>query len=349
MHTFELEPLLTALPGDAPCGADLVYDPAFAALEEAARGKPEQQYGDTIIAAIEPDWRQVREQALRLAGRTRDLRVAVLLLRSSTRLDGVLGAATGFELLQGLLEQHWPLLHPQLDASDHDDPTERLNALAPLTHPAEVLADLRAARLASPPIDLRLRDLELVFNRAEPSAGETVLSEDGALQALLDAEARTPGLLDALQTLQRCARAIDQQIDSHVSAGLGPDLAPLQKLLHGAAEAARRAAARSGANDPAATPAPNAAPTGPGAQTNSSPVAARVNAYEVGSISSREDAVRALGRISDWIERNEPSNPAPLLIKRAQRLMSKNFLDIIRDLVPDGLDQIERLAGLDRE
>ncbi|MEX8519927.1 MAG: type VI secretion system protein TssA [Leptothrix sp. (in: b-proteobacteria)] len=345
MHTFELEPLLTALPGDAPCGADLVYDPAFTALEEAAKGKPEQQYGDTIIAAVEPDWRQVKEQALRLAGRTRDLRIAVWLLRSSTRLDGVLGAATGFELLQGLLERHWPLLHPQLDASDHDDPTERLNALAPLTHPAEVLADLRAARLASAPIDLRLRDLELVFNRAEPSAGETVLSEDGALQALLDAEARTPGLLDALQTLQRCARAIDQQIDSHVSAGLGPDLVPLQKLLHGAAEAARRAAA--GANDPAAAPAPSAA--APNQNTPSSPVAARVSAYEVGAISSREDAVRALGRISDWIERNEPSNPAPLLIKRAQRLMSKNFLDIIRDLVPDGLDQIERLAGLDRE
>ena len=68
-----------------------------------------------------------------------------------------------------------------------------------------------------------------------------------------------------------------------------------------------------------------------------------------GAIESREDAIRMLQRVSDWIERNEPSNPAPLLIQRAQRLMKKNFLEIIRDLMPDGLGQIEKLAGPGRE
>jgi type VI secretion system protein ImpA len=38
-----------------------------------------------------------------------------------------------------------------------------------------------------------------------------------------------------------------------------------------------------------------------------------------------------------------------LLIRRAQRLMSKNFIDIVRDLVPDGVSQIERLAGIGNE
>ena len=47
----------------------------------------------------------------------------------------------------------------------------------------------------------------------------------------------------------------------------------------------------------------------------------------------------------EWIEHNEPSNPAPLLIRRAQRLMSKSFIDIIRDLAPGGVDEIEKLAG----
>ena len=48
---------------------------------------------------------------------------------------------------------------------------------------------------------------------------------------------------------------------------------------------------------------------------------------------------------ANWIERNEPSNPAPLLIRRAQRLMGKSFLEIIRDLAPAGIDQIENIAG----
>ena len=38
-----------------------------------------------------------------------------------------------------------------------------------------------------------------------------------------------------------------------------------------------------------------------------------------------------------------------LLIQRAMRLMKKNFLEIIKDLVPDGLGQIEKLAGPGRE
>jgi type VI secretion system protein ImpA len=35
------------------------------------------------------------------------------------------------------------------------------------------------------------------------------------------------------------------------------------------------------------------------------------------------------------------------MIRRAQRLMTKNFIDIIRDVAPDGLREIEKLAGLE--
>ena len=66
-----------------------------------------------------------------------------------------------------------------------------------------------------------------------------------------------------------------------------------------------------------------------------------------GAIATRDDVVRTLDKLCEWFERNEPSNPAPLLLRRAQRLMSKSFIDIVRDLAPDGLTQIERLAGVD--
>jgi type VI secretion system protein ImpA len=59
--------------------------------------------------------------------------------------------------------------------------------------------------------------------------------------------------------------------------------------------------------------------------------------------------VRTLGSVCEWIERHEPSNPAPLLIRRAQRLMSKSFIDLVRDLAPDGLTQLERIAGVAAE
>jgi type VI secretion system protein ImpA len=45
------------------------------------------------------------------------------------------------------------------------------------------------------------------------------------------------------------------------------------------------------------------------------------------------------------MERHEPSNPAPLFIRRAQRLIQMNFVEIVKDLMPDSLGQLEKLAG----
>ncbi|MEO6269941.1 MAG: type VI secretion system protein TssA, partial [Lautropia sp.] len=68
--------------------------------------------------------------------------------------------------------------------------------------------------------------------------------------------------------------------------------------------------------------------------------------HQAGEIRSREDAVRELDRICAYLERHEPANPAPLLIRRAQRLVQMNFLDILRDLAPEGMSSIEKIAGL---
>ena len=48
---LDLDSLLLDLSVDAPCGEDLEYDPAFGELERSAEGKPEQQFGDTIVEA----------------------------------------------------------------------------------------------------------------------------------------------------------------------------------------------------------------------------------------------------------------------------------------------------------
>jgi type VI secretion system protein ImpA len=82
---IDIESLLAPVSAESPCGPDLEYDPAFLDLDQAARGKPEQQFGDTVIPAEEPDWGAVRAGAIALLGRTKDLRVAVMLLRSLVR------------------------------------------------------------------------------------------------------------------------------------------------------------------------------------------------------------------------------------------------------------------------
>src|SRR5262249_25190275 len=62
-------------------------------------------------------------------------------------------------------------------------------------------------------------------------------------------------------------------------------------------------------------------------------------------IRSRDDAVQMLELVCNYLERHEPSNPAPLFIRAAKRLIKKGFLEIVRDLMPDSLSQLEKLAG----
>ena len=329
MNALDLESLLAPLPGDAPCGANLEYDPAFQALEEAAAGKPERQY-DKVYPAEPPDWTTVRELALGLAARTRDLRVAVWLTRSGARVEGFSAALEGLQLLHGLVERHWAQVHPLLDANDANDPTARLNALAPLTHDAG-LADLRAAGLTPVRGSITVRDLELAFGNVEARPGEPVPTREGATPAVAAAQALIADLAAGMTQGGDLVLAIEKSLDAKLGAAHSPDLAPLRKLLDCVANAGR--AAQDGAE--------------PGAIEHVA--AAAGTAKPSGAIQSREDAIRTLQRVCDWIERNEPSHPAPLLIQRAQRLMKKNFIDIIRDLVPDGLGQIEKLAGPGRE
>jgi type VI secretion system protein ImpA len=328
MADTQLESLLAPISADAPCGPDLEYDPAFQALLDAGAGKPERQYGDKVYAAEPPDWPAVHEQAAQLAARTRDLRVAVWLARSGARVRGLAGAVDGLQLVQGLVERHWEHLHPPLDASDNNDPTARVMALTALADPATGLGDLRAASLSGKRGALTVRDIELALGAADPLPGESVPTEQGVLEGVAASLADAVELGPAMQAGYVAAQALAASLERHLEASQAPDLAPLKKVLQRVADAGRKAVGEGGVGEDAAS---GATP------------AARVS----GAISSRDDANRALERVCEWIERNEPSNPAPLLIRRAQRLMSKTFIDIIRDLAPDGLKEVEKLAGIE--
>lgn len=339
MSGFSVDELLAPLSAQAPCGSDLAYDPAFVALETLSRGKPEQQFGSTVIKAEPPDWRAVADAALELARRTRDLRVAVLLARSAARTRGFEAYAAAIALTAGLLERHWEHVHPPLDADDGHDPTMRLNALAALADPATGIADLRSARVGPSATAASVRQFELAWGGAEPLAGETVGAPEGLMRALQDAEAQQAGTLAAMRQLHADVLRIEASVAEHVGAAIGPDFRPLLRLakcLAGATLVAEGSAEAGGSAH--GQGAQVALPAQAAPDAHAAPVAA-------GSIRSRADVIRVLDGVCDWVERYEPTNPAPLLIRRARRLMDKNFLEIMHDLAPDGVSQVEKIAG----
>ncbi|MCR6478545.1 type VI secretion system protein TssA [Variovorax sp. ZS18.2.2] len=337
MLTHELvEALLTPIGEASPCGDDLEYDADFTALTTSAQGKPEQQFGDTVIPAVEPEWRQVAEQSDALLRRSKDVRPAVLLLRASTRLQGITGFVAGLELLTGLLDRFWEGIHPKLDADDDNDPTMRLNALAPLGDESMVLKDLYDAQVGMAPGvgAIRVRDIAVANNALNAVGGEATYSPaqiQGGLEALhaerpelIQAALGVPGLVEKLQAL----------LVERTGRGDVIDLTPLRtigRMLQKACSAAI------GLPDEAEAEGAG----GDGSQAGGAPRAAAAR----GEILSRQDALQTLDRVIRFLEQTEPGNPAPLLIDRAKKLIGVSFLEIMANLAPGALDTIETVTG----
>jgi type VI secretion system protein ImpA len=71
--------------------------------------------------------------------------------------------------------------------------------------------------------------------------------------------------------------------------------------------------------------------------------------YAGGAIRSRQDAVRALEAIAEYFRATEPSSPIPLVVDRARRLVSKNFLEVLADIAPEALASARSAGGIKDE
>ena len=68
-----------------------------------------------------------------------------------------------------------------------------------------------------------------------------------------------------------------------------------------------------------------------------------------GTIRNRDDVVAMLDKICGYYERYEPSSPLPLLLQRCRKLAALSFIDIVKDLAPSALQQVELIGGLVKE
>lgn len=345
---IDIEGLLEAISPETPCGEDLEYDPAYGALERAAQGKPEQQFGDTIVPAEEPDWVAVQRESIELLGRTKDLRIVAHLTRALARTQGWSGFRDGLALTKGLLERYWGDIHPQLDPDDDRDPTLRVNTIASLCDPQTMIDGLRTAPLVRSRAlgSFSLRDLQIATKESPaPKGAKAPLPELQLIEAAFQEV--------ELQALQGTAEAIGQSLalvagiesllTERVGADAAPDLAALTEII----ETARKAVATPLAERGGVPPEPEEGQSGQTAEGASGPSATSspTPTTRLGAINNRGDVIRAIDLLCDYYRRQEPSSPVPLLLNRAKRLVSKDFLEILQDLAPDGLSQAQLIRG----
>lgn len=349
----ELDALLAPLDDAAPAGADpAASDPLFQAVAQAARGEIDYKFDgkDEVAVYRPPNWVEVKRQTLECLGRCRDVRLAVILVRALTAEDGPAGLAQGLGFLERLLATFWDTAHPAPDPSE-SDPGERyftrINALKLLAQgdglPREILA--------APLVEARglgrfsLRQVQLAQGRGSPGPGES-RPEPGMIQAALEQD---QGLATKRADAAR-ARAALQALRAQLQTELGtaaPDLAPLEALLGelarvlGADEAAADGAGghgggQGGGHGGGDEATPPGAPT-PAASTTSAGV----------RLGTRGEVLAALDGILAFYRDNDPASPIPLFVTRIRRLVPMAFQDLLRELAPSGLAELERLADVD--
>jgi type VI secretion system protein ImpA len=337
LSVFDVDQLIAPISDESPSGDNLEYEPEFGELEREALGKAEQQMGDEVVEAEPPDWRSVAKQAEELFGRSKDLRLAVLLTRSGLNVHGPQGLADGVAIIRGLLESQWDTVHPQLDEEDNDDPTFRVNSVMQISDQGGMLHDLLLMPIVSSKAVGRfgLRDIRVANGELQPLSDEGQIPDSALIHAAfmdcdLDELQADAAAIDAvIEDLGKCEAVFAEKI----GAANSPDIDGLVKEAKEIKKAYAEALVSRGIGVEVAEG--EAGVAGGGAP-------ARIS----GEVNSREDVTLLLGKICTFYERNEPSSPIPILLQRVKRLVPMDYMEIMTELTPEAVNAVKALAGM---
>lgn len=337
-----VEALLEPIAADAPCGVDIGYDPDFLELDTILQGKPETQFS----SAEDPDWKAVMNRCLELFDRSKDLRVSVRLTLAWMKSGGLPGFHRGLQVLKGLIAQYWDPVFPRLDPDDGNDPLERVNILSSLATPAgtygdplQIIGRLRQAPLAESPQlgKISMVDVERSVSGAAAD-GQTPVSASQVQAAFRSTPPeRLQEIYAAITGAQACVKELDDLLTSIVGSNqavafdsLASTLKDLQKVVAPHASPGE-VVADEGGEQVGAVASEGGHSEGPAIS---------------GAIRSRQDVVRVIDQICEFYRRTEPSSPVPLILLRARRMVNMDFVQLLMDLAPESLNQINVITGM---
>lgn len=341
----DLTALLKEVSPDKPCGESLEYDVAYLELNKNIQGKPEDPISGE--KAQPPNWIEIQKQASAILQQSKDLQVIIYLLRALVNLEGVIGLHDGLHLLVGLIERYWDSIHPVLDPEDDLDPTIRVNILNELNNFDSFLWPLTLSPLVDSKVAGRfsLRDVRIATDKVEVPEDYVKPDINMINAAFLDvAEANLAAthkaIIDSIDLIQRLHTFVGERVGIQNA----PEFKELVSLLkemrivfeqHAASRLAEQV-------EESAVPEQNEDDSGDVSQDVRSRKAAGIS-----GINNRQDVLKALDYICKYYAEYEPSSPVPILLKRAKLLVTSNFMEIVQNLLPDGLSQLEQIKGPD--
>jgi type VI secretion system protein ImpA len=316
--TFEVQSLLSPIPGPNPEGENLRYEGTYDRITAARREDDTSlEQGVWQKNPRRADWAAVSDICTAAVGkRSKDLQIAAWLLESWIHLHGFTGAREGLLVLNGLCRNFWDGMYPDLADPEHrsapfDWIDEKLSLqlkFVPITEPPEA-SNSRAYCWA---------DWELANHREQqhlqhvalksPESGITPAAFRQAL--FLSSASFLSTLFDDLNSTIGVARELEDFLDSKYEKN-GPTIRMFRSVLEDIRlmvgdVLTLHQSLQNGTQEPVDL---NTAGYGSSSDVPSLPTA--------GLIRSRAEAYRYLMEAADFLLRTEPHSPTPYLVKRA--------------------------------
>ena len=329
---MDFQQLIQPISAQRPCGESLEDTPTLAMFDTY------RIFGQATAIEPAPDWRALKELALQALAVSKDLRVLAHFGAAVVRTDGVKEFLQTLQVGSAWLEDYWEQIHPAID----EDLLLRKNALSCF---ADRIAIIDAVRRA--PLAVSRQFAPVSMRDAELASGQLAVADEAQrpTQEHINAAFAAVALDDLIATEQsvNATRGAVAQIEARFRDAGGPEAAPdfdalsvlllrMQRLLR------EQLAARPDAPAIAADESSVQGATGGGVAPATVPIS--------GSIRSRQEAIRALDAVADFFRQTEPSSPVPLFVERAKRLVSKNFLEALAEIVPDAVGPAKAASGV---
>lgn len=334
MITYEI--YIDSISKDNSVGFNVEYDPDYLNLLDLVRDKPEQQYGDIIIEAKEKDWEKVFNISSDiLLEKSKDLNVMSYFSLSSIYCYGVDGLYSSLRVIYDNLNLYWDDLYPSLYDEDNSlDPDYRVNSLSLFNSNDGIIKALKNSVLVKNRLtnnSYTFREIEKILENPADShniypGGMERLYVDFKIAAS-DKKSEISLLIKSLDIIKNIVNIFDSKVGfselrfDNLEEFINKFILLLKD--NNKNEVISIELTKNSEKD----------------------VFFGEFNWNNFEIKSRNDIDLILEKIYLYFEKNEPSHPAPLFIRRIQRLMTYNFYEIMKDISPDSMDKLINLVG----
>lgn len=345
---LSVEQLFLPVSGDSPCGERIQSSQNLSALlidlEAAKQGDADRQSfsgkGTSVVEQSGPDWKSVKDIALRLCQHSRDLQVVSYLCMALLHTEGVSGFSNGLRLIHELLVRFWGCIHPELDPDEPPEEAalERSNILLELGH-ANLVAMLRKHALVTSKLvgGFSLNDIQAAYSDSPPPSAPKRTQVEGVFAEVgLDA---TKVLCAAVTAASAHLQGIQDVFKQNAGPTSFPDFSKLTATLreiHSILDKKVRELSPIGEQQQSSVEEEVGVVV-----SDTQPVV-----FSTGQITNRADVTKAIEKVCEYYKTYEPGSPVPLLLERAKRLVNKEFIEIMEDLSPDSVKPVKALLGI---